>query len=82
MTKLALLAPLALALAASSFGSANAETKHPKKEVRTHHYVRTVSQPMIACTVLGCAPVPRGCHPETGYTLDGIPFGYDVIACR
>jgi hypothetical protein len=26
-------------------------------------------------------PVPRGCHPEMGYTMDGIPTGFDVAVC-
>jgi hypothetical protein len=43
---------------------------------------RTASQgTQIACTVLGCAPIPRGCSVEKGYTFDGLPSGYDVIAC-
>ena len=38
-------------------------------------------QPQIACTVAGCNPVPRGCHPEMGYTPDGTPTGFDVAVC-
>jgi hypothetical protein len=26
-------------------------------------------------------PVPRGCHPEAGYTPWGTPTGFDVAAC-
>jgi len=36
----------------------------------------------IACTVLGCAPVPPGCVPRPGYTWSGLPSGFDVIVCR
>ena len=36
---------------------------------------------VIACTVVGCIPVPRGCHPEIGYTPWGTPTGFDVAAC-
>jgi hypothetical protein len=36
----------------------------------------------IACTVLGCHPVPRNCHPVTGYNFWGEPTGFDDIVCR
>ena len=26
-------------------------------------------------------PVPRGCHPEMGYTPGGTPTGFDVAVC-
>src|SRR5262245_46042267 len=39
------------------------------------------AQPQIACTVVGCIPVPRGCHPEMGYTPGGTPTGFDVAVC-
>jgi len=39
------------------------------------------AQPQIACTVVGCMPVPRGCHPEMGYTPGGTPTGFDVAVC-
>jgi hypothetical protein len=39
------------------------------------------AQQQIACTVVGCIPVPRGCHPEMGYTPWGTPTGFDVAAC-
>ena len=38
-------------------------------------------QQQIACTVVGCIPVPRGCHPEMGYTPGGTPTGFDVAVC-
>jgi hypothetical protein len=41
----------------------------------------TAAQPQIACTVVGCMPVPRGCHPEMGYTPSGTPTGFDVAVC-
>lgn len=45
--------------------------------------VRQPAQPsgQIACTEMGCHPVPRGCHPQTGYTWDGTPSGFDVVVC-
>ena len=38
-------------------------------------------QPQIACTVIGCVPVPRGCGQTPGRTWQGDPTGGDVIVC-
>lgn len=38
-------------------------------------------QPQIACTDVGCLPVPRGCFPTGGKTFDGLPTGFDVVVC-
>jgi hypothetical protein len=54
---------------------ANAASKHKR------HTKPTAQQQQIACTVVGCMPVPRGCRPETGYTPWGTPTGFDVAAC-
>jgi hypothetical protein len=35
----------------------------------------------IACTVLGCRPVPAGCHPRRGLDSWGNPLDYDLIEC-
>jgi hypothetical protein len=44
---------------------------------------RTKAQPrsQIACTVVGCSPVPAGCVPRPGRTWSGLPSGFDVIVC-
>ena len=47
-----------------------------KKRVRSH-----ASQAQVACTQVGCMPVPRGCYREGGRTFDGSPTGFDVITC-
>jgi hypothetical protein len=65
-------AVLALALVPAS-----AESKHHKR----HTKPAIAEQPQIACTVVGCMPVPRGCHPEMGYSPDGTPTGFDVAVC-
>jgi hypothetical protein len=52
---------------------ASAAPKHQKRQ--------TAAQPQIACTVVGCIPVPRGCQPEMGYTPGGTPTGFDVAVC-
>jgi hypothetical protein len=53
---------------------AGAATKHKRHN-------QSAPQEQIACTVVGCMPVPRGCHPEIGYTPWGTPTGFDVAAC-
>jgi len=55
---------------------ASAAAKHKRQT-----NAATASQQQIACTVVGCLPVPRGCHPEMGYTPWGTPTGFDVMAC-
>lgn len=48
---------------------------------KRHTRAAPATQPQIACTVVGCMPVPRGCHPEMGYTPGGTPTGFDVAVC-
>jgi hypothetical protein len=36
----------------------------------------------VACTELGCHPIPTGCHPQIGYNWDGIPTGFDIVVCQ
>lgn len=55
---------------------ASAASKHKRQTKDV-----AVAQPQIACTVVGCIPVPRGCHPEMGYTPGGTPTGFDVAVC-
>jgi len=57
--------------------SASAASTNHKRHTKT----ATAAQPQIACTVVGCMPVPRGCHPEMGYTPGGTPTGFDVAVC-
>src|SRR5262249_34629510 len=42
---------------------------------------RRRDQDQIACTVAGCHPIPSGCHPQMGYSSDGIPTGFDIVVC-
>jgi len=56
---------------------ASATPRHHKR----HTKAAVAAQPQIACTVVGCMSVPRGCHPEMGYTPDGTPTGFDVVVC-
>ena len=69
MRKLLVLAG-ALVIALPAF--ATAKTKKP---------VKRQPQQQIACTVIGCVPVPRGCGQTPGRTWSGMPTGGDVIVC-
>jgi hypothetical protein len=93
-TAMKLLVP-ALALAAIGFAAlpANAASTHHTRHHHHRHHIAAwhhvsagardayAYQPQIACSVIGCNPVPRGCHPEMGYTMDGTPTGLDVAVC-
>ena len=57
--------------------SASAASRHHK----SHTKAATAARPQIACTVVGCIPVRRGCHPAIGYTPDRTPTGFDVEVC-
>ena len=35
----------------------------------------------IACTAIGCVPMPPGCGQRPGRTWSGMPTGNDVIVC-
>jgi hypothetical protein len=78
------LAPIVAFFAATALLAASASAA-PRNH-RYHHHSRTAADAytaprQIACTVVGCHPIPRGCHPEMGYTPDGIPTGFDVAVC-
>jgi hypothetical protein len=48
---------------------------------RKHTPRQPKEQQQIACTVIGCVPVPRGCGQTPGRTWSGMPTGGDVIVC-
>ncbi len=55
-----------------------------QSQQRSHvprHRTVPVPQSRIACTVLGCQPIPAACTPVPGRTWSGLPTGYDVIVC-
>jgi hypothetical protein len=56
--------------------SAQAATMHHSAT----HKARA-SQAQIACTDVGCLPVPGGCFPTGGKTFNGSPTGFDVMVC-
>jgi hypothetical protein len=65
-----------LVSAAIAFGQTAYAAKRPR-----HHHVTAQPQQQIACTVLGCMPIPAACTPVAGKTPGGRPTGYDVISC-
>jgi hypothetical protein len=76
----------ALALAVAIFMVPVAAQAATKKHHRSPHMSQQVRgsyayQPQIACTQVGCLPVPRGCFPTGGRTFSGMPSGFDVMAC-
>src|ERR1700685_166813 len=46
-----------------------------------HHRAAAAPQQQIACTVIGCMPIPAACNPVAGKTPGGRPTGFDVIVC-
>jgi hypothetical protein len=67
---------LAAALVFVSVGVADASS------TRNKHRKRVAQPPaQIACTVIGCVPVPPGCGQTGGRTRGGSPTGGDIIVC-
>jgi hypothetical protein len=62
-------------LAALSSGTADAAVVH-------RHQARSIAAPHhVACTVLGCQPIPDACYPKEEHSFGGTPTGYDTILC-
>jgi hypothetical protein len=60
-----------------------AATSQGKSRTHRRGTARYVApQPQIACTVLGCNPVPPGCHPEPQRYFSGMTTGFDAVVCR
>ena len=70
--KTKLVAALAAAFLVATSAAAAAKSKKR---------VKAAPPQQIACTVIGCVPVPRGCRPTEGRTWSGMPTGGDVIVC-
>lgn len=75
---IAIAAPLQAASAQTSHQRAAQKQKKPVK----HYRARRPGGGQIACTAFGCHPIPRNCHPTTGYRWDGLPSGFDAVVCR
>lgn len=77
MTKIAnLLMAASFAFAVIAPGALNARSfKHRQSGPAVTH------QRQIACTVLGCQPIPAACYPKEEHSPTGIPTGFDQIIC-
>lgn len=67
--------------AAGSDVELSAQSKRKKKSARRGYDSRASGQ-QIACTQLGCNPIPRGCRVVPGripFTWD--PSGFDDVVC-
>jgi hypothetical protein len=53
----------------------------PAAAAKSKKRVKAAPPQQIACTVVGCVPVPRGCGQTPGRTWSGMPTGGDVIVC-
>jgi hypothetical protein len=58
-----------------------ADAATPKRHLRQAAHRVVQPQQQIACTVIGCVPVPPGCGQTGGKTRGGSPTGGDVIVC-
>jgi hypothetical protein len=68
-------------LTAPAMTTIAASSQHRSHSSR-HHIVTTAQPPArIACTAVGCEPIPAACVPVPGRTWSGLPTGYDVIVC-
>ena len=66
-----------------AFAAALILTAAPAATAKKRHVAHRVRQPagQIACTINGCHRIPPQCHPEMGYSWDGIPTGFDIVVC-
>lgn len=69
---------LALGMAVATASAAGAQTDQPS--ARKKRPAPTTGL-QIACTRVGCNPIPRGCRIEKEYGWDGLPTGYDAVVC-
>jgi hypothetical protein len=53
----------------------------PNATARKKRTVQPGPGVQIACTHVGCNPIPRGCRIEKEYSWDGTPTGFDLVVC-
>jgi len=61
-------------------GAQTAQTE-PNSAARKKRTVQPGPGVQIACTHVGCNPIPRGCRIEKEYSWDGTPTGFDLVVC-
>jgi hypothetical protein len=73
---------IGIAVATVAAGPANARSHghHQQKGAAAPKYV-TAQPRQVACTVLGCQPIPAACYPKEQHGPTGIPTGFDQIVC-
>lgn len=65
-----------------SAGKTHQDFSAAKRKKRGYSARASAGQQQIACTFLGCAPIPRGCRIVTGripFTWE--PSGFDEVVC-
>jgi hypothetical protein len=71
-----LLSLLSVILVVLSSDAASARVIHTRT-----HVPRAAAPQHVACTVLGCQPIPAACIPKEEHSFSGIPIGFDTIVC-
>jgi hypothetical protein len=79
--RLLIAALLACGSLIASYSDALPRSHHRSHLPRSHATATAQPPSRIACTVLGCQPIPAACTPVPGRTISGLPTGYDVIVC-
>ena len=69
-----------IAIVAIGSGAVSAKSHGHYRHATAPRHVAAQRQ-QIACTVLGCQPIPAACIPKEEHTSSGIPTGYDTIVC-
>ena len=70
------IASVALGLLALSSAAADARVHQ-----RMHRPAVAAQPQHVACTILGCQPIPPACIPKEEHSFSGIPTGFDTIVC-
>ena len=66
----------------SDTGAQTAQAQaEPNSASRKKRTVQPAPGVQIACTHVGCNPIPRGCRIEKEFSWDGTPTGYDLVVC-
>jgi hypothetical protein len=73
----ALFASACVVLAQPAWSASTTHKHHGHAARRT----AAAAPQQIACTVIGCMPIPAACTPVAGKTPGGRPTGFDVIVC-
>ncbi len=70
--------PIVAILTTAAATALTAESRHRSHPPR---HAATAPPARIACTQLGCQPIPARCRPVPQLTWDGLPTGFDAIDC-